>query len=717
MKKFWISAVCIWVLGVVAFGQKWEVKDWKGMPCLWKDDAPVTPMMFWQWELQEKDVRDMSGAGMQIFSMFGSFPHYSYPYWKKGGAFGMEYQDANIRKLLEWSPNASFLPRIFSSAPDWWIAENPKENIVYTNKDATTTPRESFASRKFLDESGEMYRKAVRHLLTQYRQHLLGIHVTSGPWGEHFSWDAYLGLKNRPGGSDGSEPMRQAFIAYCRNKYGDDVQRLRQAYHDETLTFQTLQVPDLDERKKWVDDAWRDPGKSRWVPDYFECHHETTVRMIDHFCRIVKEESKGNLTTMVFYGYVQDEKWPIECDHRAPSKIYQLESVDMLSAPHTYHRRALGDDGEMRQYLASAALHGKLFVDEGDDMTHLERQKPHPDSRAHATNMEESLALLYREFGNTVSHGVGLWYMDLKKDTFRDPQLVDAVGRMKKWADESLKHSRRRCSEVAVISNPESEFYLGYRQHPSNNIGEGLYLRQMGAFYRAGAPFDWFLIDDLEAVEKGNYKVCIFLDDFFMTEKHREMVERLKSKNRTLIWFFAPGYVSENALSQERMERLIGFRLEKQAEGKLMAKNPATGETSGWNVPQKAIFTILPDSQTKVLAHGIENLEKSVVMGQKERDGWRSVFSAVPGMSPTLLRQLYREAGVHVYVDSDDVVLSANASWLSLHTREAGDYTLQLPRTCRKITEVTTEQVIAENTDTFTIPLRKFQTAVFLMEP
>ena len=79
------------------------------------------------------------------------------------------------------------------------------------------------------------------------------------------------------------------------------------------------------------------------------------------------------------------------------------------------------------------------------------------------------------------------------------------------------------------------------------------------------------------------------------------------------------------------------------------------------------------------------------------------------------LRTIYKEAGVHVYTDAD-VVLSANAAWLMLHTREAGDYKITLPRTARKITEITTEQTVAENADRFTWKLPKHATAVFLME-
>ena len=115
-----------------------------------------------------------------------------------------------------------------------------------------------------------------------------------------------------------------------------------------------------------VDGVWRDPARDRRVPDYFACMNATTVENLDHFAGIVKEVSKGALSTLAFYGYTQDERWAIECDHRAISRAYRSPNLDMFSAPHTYHRRSPGEDGMMRCYLASAALHGKLFVDEGE---------------------------------------------------------------------------------------------------------------------------------------------------------------------------------------------------------------------------------------------------------------------------------------------------------------------------------------------------------------
>jgi hypothetical protein len=348
---------------------------------------------------------------------------------------------------------------------------------------------------------------------------------------------------------------------------------------------------------------------------------------------------------------VAEDTWANENDHRGTAKMYLSKNLDMLSAPHSYRRRRLGEDGMQRQYLASAALHGKLFIDEGDDMTHLEKRKKRPDRRCTVTTMAESLALLYREFGMTVTHGTGLWYMDLTRGTFRAPQLVDAVGRMRKWADVALRHDRSHHSEVAVVSQPQSGFYTGHGGKFADTVTENLYVKQMGEFYRAGAPFDWYLAEDLDAVVKGGAKVVAFLDCQYLSDGQYALALKLKEQGRTLVFFHAPAYASQAALSWERVKRLTG------------------GET----------------------------------------------YETLKMKSADELRDIYKTAGVHVYTDAD-VVLSANSAWLMLHTRHDGENRISLPGRVRKVTEITTEKVVAENADAFTWTLPKHATAVFLME-
>ena len=632
----------------------WRVADLNGAPGLYHNGKPVPPIMFWQWQLQEKDVRDLSFAGVELFSMFGSVPHYENPYWREDGSFDMSFQDSNIDSFLSWAPNAFFLPRLFATAPDWWIAANPEERHMLSSGEELKPMRESFASMRCREALSPVYRKAVRHLMDRYGDKLVGIHFANGPWGENFSWDVFSQVRNemeKGGFGDVSEPMRKAFISYLCKKYAGDAELLRKAFADPVVTFESVKIPSKEERLRLDCGMWRDPAKSRRIIDYFECHHQVTTEMIDHYCGIVKSESKGSLATLAFYGYVRDGWWAQECDHCAPSKMYRSKNLDMLSAPHTYRRRGLGQDGMQRQYLASAARHGKFFLDEGDDMTHLEMRKEKPDSRCYARTMADSLALLYREFGMTVTHGTGLWYMDLTRNTFRDPQLVDAVGRMRKWSAESLKHDRSHLSEVAVVSQPESAFYHGYRRTPGDPVTEKLYVDQMGEFYRAGAPFDWYLAEDLDAIAVGKAKVVCFLDCQYLSEEQYSIALKLKAQGRRLVFFHAPGYASQKSLSWERVKRLTG------------------GET----------------------------------------------YETLRFLDHNELRSIYRSAGVHVYTDAD-VVLSANSAWLMLHTRSDGDYRISLPGKCRRITEITTEKKVAEEADSFVYSLPKHSTAIFLME-
>jgi len=723
----------------------WQVTEHNGAPGLFFDGRPIAPMLFWQWEIEEQDAKAVAGAEINLFGVFGSFGHYKNPYWMPSGFEGMEYQTRNLDNILSWVPNAAFLPRLFASAPQWWIDANPDEQIRYSNPDvkppswkglSQSIPRESFASEKCRLELGPVYREAVRYLHGRYGKHLLGIHLANGPWGENFAWDGLTQIGGTPlqhaGFSDVSRPMTLRFRRYLKDKYGSNISHLQNAWRDSSVTFDNAEVPTKDMRLSLdVDGVWRNPAKGRRVSDYFECMNLVTVDMIDYYGRIVKEET--NLPVLTFYGYTQDERWSIECDHRATSKMYRLKNVDMFSAPHTYHRRSPGEDGGMRCYFSSAALHGKLFMDEGDDMTHLEQLKPKPDRRCSATNAFESVNLLYREFGMAVSHGVGLWYMDLKRNTFRDSELIAAIGRMRRASELSLSYDRAHLSEVAVISNVESEFYMGYRRTESNNISEFLYLQQMGAFYRAGAPFDWYLVEDLDAVIARNYKVVVFLDCQYMTDKQRRQVEALKSENRTLVFFHAPGYVSETGLSRKRMESICGIATKSETvRGVLSAVDVSTGQEWGCGLdrvidgvgdrergvrhrkPGTAQLGLFLPNEGDVLMTGVGNLAKVPVAVCKKHKGWKSVLSSLPALSPDVLRRLYKAANVHVYTDAD-VVLSANKSWLMLHAKNVGTYRVCLPKQVNEVFDVIDGKVVARDCNVFSCELKQFQTAIFLL--
>jgi len=306
---------------------------------------------------------------------------------------------------------------------------------------------------------------------------------------------------------------------------------------------------------------------------------------------------------------------------------------------------------------------------------------------------------------------------------------------MRKAADLALTHSRAHRSQIAVVSNPESEFFMDYRQSEANNLSTLLYQWQLGAFPRAGAPFDWYLADDLAAVVERNYKVVVFLDCQYLTGEQLRLAEALKRDGRTLVFFHAPGYVSDAGLSRGRMERLCGTKMKAGTfRGVLSAIDKTSGREWGcgldrtppdglemrksgmWRpkpgMVQRGLF--LP-AEGETLTAGVGELDGVPTATMLRHEGWTGVFSALPALSPDALRRIWKLAGIHLYIEND-AILSANDSWVMVHARAKGTHEVNLPRVAAKVTDVTCGKVAARNADRFAYPLERFQTAVFLVE-
>jgi len=66
----------------------------------------------------------------------------------------------------------------------------------------------------------------------------------------------------------------------------------------------------------------------------------------------------------------------------------------------------------------------------------------------------------------------------------------------------------------------------------------------------------------------------------------------------------------------------------------------------------------------------------------KTMPGWTSVYSSAPILPASLLRNIARAAGCHIYSDVGDVVY-ANRNFVALYAPGGGSRTLRLPRAAR----------------------------------
>jgi hypothetical protein len=553
------GAASVHPLTTTAGRSTFRVGTHRGAPCLFVDDAPRFPMYLFEQEVSVADGQTFSDAGVEFYSFIEKESFLDLG-WTGAGAQDFSVIDRVMQTFEDHVPSGYAMPRVHLWAPDWWLDAHPDDLVDYAIDPGTADiPRDaSFASATWRTEAGAKLRTMVRHILDGPQgDRTMGITLAGGLYGEWLCYNAeYL--------PDTSEAMRTAWIGHLKTKYANSVAQLRAAWGDPAVTFDTVVIPGTGERRETANGLFRDPAASRRVLDYYESHHRVVVEAIDHFASIVKDESDGTLLTSVLYGYTPDQGYmPQEQHHRAVAALHRLDSVDLVTSPHSYYRRAPGDDGAYRTYTESLALHGKLFIDEADDRTHLATS---PILFIYATTMAESLGIIRRAFGQAVTHATGMWYMDHTSGLwYADPAFGAEFAKLKHWGDYSMNVSRARSSEVAVISVPTAELVLGGETDTTAKLYEGPSLgsRQgIGELSRAGAPFDRFTIDDLvDGLVPTHYKVYVFPDAFRLNAAQRVAITALKSGGRTLVWGWAPGYAGDSGLSKADVEALTDFSL------------------------------------------------------------------------------------------------------------------------------------------------------------
>lgn len=518
-------------------------------------------MFLFQEEITAADGAAMEAAGVEFYSFIdkGVFLDLG---WTGPGQQDFTDLERVMSTFTSRVDEGYALPRLHLWAPDWWLDAHPSEATGYLR----TPPAESFdfredasfASELWLTDAGDRLRAAVRHLLDgPDGDRLMGFTLAAGMYGEWHTW----GANAIP---DTSEPMRAYFEQYARDKYANESE-LRAAWGDPSATFAAITVPDEADRLATADGFFLDPTSGQRVVDYYEAYHQSVVKAISWFTSIVKDESDDGLLTSVLYGYHPDLGWENQVvHHRAAAQMHRLDTVDMVTSPHSYVRRGLGQPASLRTFPEAVSANGKLFIDEADERTHLADESMF----RHATTMEQSASVLRRAFGQAVTHGTGLWYMDhTSGQWYNDPAFADVWAELKQWGDYSMTMSRCRNAEIAVISDLDGEFRLGTETDTTAKFYEGRIEDEnqgVSELATMGTGFDRYLMEDLiEGKVPDHYSVYVFPDAIDLDAAELAAVEALKRDGHTLVWNWAPGYVDEQELSIDSMEALTGFSLEK----------------------------------------------------------------------------------------------------------------------------------------------------------
>lgn len=669
------------------------------IPTIFLDGKPVTGLMNWNRHPSREDTALFRDAGLIFYSFMGNLfvEHADVPDEDLSTCDGAidrmrmtpENIDRTMAMLLSVNPSIKVLPRIILNAPVWWLRENPDDVLLSYNVNTRTyerLPRPSFRSERWAELWTETLAETIEYFETHWSEQIIGYHTGMGHCGEHtYQWWDHIG--------DFSPAQTRAFRKWLREKYSA-VEELNNCWRSSYASFEEIPMPEAERLANYTVrvPSLLLPEKESDLIDFQKFSSDAVADTILLEARTVKAAlqrlGKEKLCG-VFYGYINPvaNSTQSASGHASLTRVLRSPDVDFICGPLSYASRQNGGTVMPQMIPGSIVAHGKFFYNEDDTGTHVAVCSHHGYLPATA---EESVHVERRNFMATWRSGGSQWWMDLYGiGWFLDEQLKMEFTRLREFAEEHLEH-RESLAETAVFVSFESCHYL--RDTPAPLTGN-LIEHQLCEIGSLGAPFDLFQEEDLPLLIRSGrirqYKFCLFLNSVAMPEEIRHLVRtRLQNSGRTLLWFYAPGYIRGKSRSADYAEELTGIRFSALESGIMpMLTETWIGDRRISYGLSRAVYPRLSanDPDAEELGYFVNG---TTIVGRETGDGaalvrkefpsWRSIWSASPGLPSCLLTEFAKEAGVHLFSRRGDQVFYA-PGWFGVHSKRSGECEFRFP--------------------------------------
>ena len=650
--------------------------------------------------MHQNQVRLVRDANVHVYS---TGIHMTWP--KPGQEPDFSQADSSLQSILEIDPDALLLPRFGMAPPGWWLDEHPDDKMLF---DDGKTHGWSMGSEAWREEMQEHLRALVRHCEAKYGDHMLGYHPCgqhTGEWFYYRSWEARL--------SDFSPAMSKGFAKWAQAKY-KTVEALRQAWRDDAITFEQIAVPTKEEQLHTDLGFFRNPQTERKVIDYFEYKQVAMEEPLELMARVIKDETGGKKLVCLFYGYIFDMHGipfgPQNSGHLAMAKLVKCPDVDILCSPISYLDRQLGGAGCFMCAVDTVRAGGKLWLNEDDTRTYL---TPEEAGFGRVETPQGTFWVHQRNFAQLWPRRLACWYMDLgNAGWLNGKDIWDNIAPMHAFYQRHINEPSKWAPEVALIVDELSPCYTKC----DRSLHSPLVYQMRSQFFRMGAPFAIHLLSDLVDGKVPPMKAYFFANCFHLSAEQRAAIKQAV-KGRTAVWFYGAGFLNEEA-SDANMTDTTGIRLSsaQRQSGKVtpLAANGALAE--GLSEPFGADTILDPcwivaDEGAEVIGRYADGAVAAAAA--KTPKGLRVYIGALH-CPAKLLRNILKQSGVHLYSDSDDVVLT-DGEFLCLSATSAGTKRLQFPAKCDVFSALDGKE-IARGAEHLELQMELGETKMLLLE-
>jgi hypothetical protein len=453
------------------------------------------------------------------------------------------------------------------------------------------------------------------------------------------------------------------------------------------------------------------PQDHQVVVDYQQAFSNVVTDTLLKYAHTIKKMTDNNKLVGAYYGKFFSIPGYNEWGEFGTTKVLDSPDIDYLIAVE-YSERDAGKPHSVTAPMASYTLHNKIFIDEADLRTFLGGTK----AWAYAGSPSDTAAMIRKMFILSFVKNNGIHWYDLHGGFFANEGIMTSIKRTLDIAKENLEKPNT-LGEAAILVDENAFTYT--TSDIKALAREAIAHQQNGKFYRMGANFDMYYINDILRDDFPEYKMYVFLNSWVITPELSVAIEKLKKNNALLVFLYNSGLISNNQLTVENVTKLTNIKMQLLSDEINLAMN--SDPKSSCEELKGAPPAIVSSGKSKMVAYPVDksaklfgkflNRDGVFPMAYKKNRNWQSFYSAVPVLPPELWRELARLARCNIYSQDPELIAYIGSNIIGVYSANAGEKIVRFPKKVTFIDAITKVE-IAKNTNELKLNMRANETKI-----
>ena len=635
-------------------------------------------------------------------------------WWIGPGKYDFTVLDRQLNFALANYPDAMLGLWIWCQPGFWYGRLYPerlsRDELGRVPGNTSCVPSLSFSDPDWRADAKEAADALVRHCEKYFGPRLVLYNLLGGYTSEWQGWTSQT-----PFFSDYSEGEARRFAEYA-------------ARQGRTVTG----VPTHEERIASAPGGiFRDPVRDWKAILYDRYYNAMMAESVVELATAVKTACGGDKLVGTYFGYLFEYStmgYAVNAGgHNALRVLLDSPDIDYLASPNSYRLRSLGAPNAEMKPFGSIREAGKLSLIEDDTRTNMTAATGYDQT----LNLDDTVAVFERNIATYLAHGMPLWQVPLRGGNELDHPAIRRIFLRAVKAGQYLytRSGDDLRAEIAAVTDADSISYLAAvldrvpatETHAFCYNAKGKFVDygrqtlpvsgEMLSFQRwplgqCGAPVDWLMLEDVPRLA-GKYKLVILLGAYADTPKLRAALAALKAAGTKVLVVYGAGFIDpdKSGFSASAMNELLGMRIAMAKPGSIKV-GFSDGRTVGADYMTFPRFRVADPGATVLASYA--NDRKIVAAAAKGN----VIFYGGALLDSKFLRKIARNAGVHIYCDTDDNLAAGNGI-VSIHCKLPGVKTIRFPEPT-DVVDLYTGEVLGRSVTEVKFPMKAFQTRVLI---